>query len=329
METAGAVSVMPKPSWNGSPLPWKNSSTGSGHGAPPETASSRAERSWRSKSGTAVRAAHIAGTMNCTVARSRAIASSVCAGSNDGSSRLVPPTYSSGSVWTPRPPMWNIGATVTVTSDSRSPRPKDRVFTTFHRWLSWVSMAPLGRPVVPDVVHQAGEVAAVDVGAERAGVTAGKQLLELRLTVGRFAADDDPGADPHALADQRGTGDRCQGSRVDEQVGAGVGEQVGDLGRGQAQVHGHEHRPELGRGQHRLQEGGAVEEQPGHPVAAAYSFRAEGPGQLVGAAVELRVGDAAFAGDERRPVAGEERPPRRPTADALVHRCLLALLAVP
>ena len=36
---------MPNPSWNGTPFPWKYSSTGNGHGAPPVTASSSADRS--------------------------------------------------------------------------------------------------------------------------------------------------------------------------------------------------------------------------------------------------------------------------------------------
>lgn len=125
--------------------------TGRGHGAPPETASASDARSWLSKSGTAMRAAHIAGTMNCTVAFSDAIVTSAWAGSKDGRMTLRPPTYSSGSVCTPRTPMWNMGATVTVTSSARSPRPKDRLLTAFHRWLSWVSIAPLGRPVVPKV----------------------------------------------------------------------------------------------------------------------------------------------------------------------------------
>ncbi|SKS03675.1 Uncharacterised protein [Mycobacteroides abscessus subsp. abscessus] len=47
--------------------------------------------------------------------------------------------------------MWNNGATATVTSSPRRPMSVPRTLIAFHSRLSWVRIAPLGRPVVPDV----------------------------------------------------------------------------------------------------------------------------------------------------------------------------------
>ena len=75
---------------------------------------------------------------------------------------------------------------------------------TCHRRLSWVSIAPLGRPVVPDVYMRQTQVASGHVDAERPGLTAREHLFEICLAIGGLAADDHSGAHPHALAIKRG-----------------------------------------------------------------------------------------------------------------------------
>ena len=47
--------------------------------------------------------------------------------------------------------MWNRGAAATVTSVPEMPGPAVSMLTAFHSMLSWVSTAPLGTPVVPEV----------------------------------------------------------------------------------------------------------------------------------------------------------------------------------
>ena len=90
--TDGAVSVRPKPSWNGTPRSLKNSISGSGVGAPPDSAMSSDDRSWSSKPGSRISAAHIAGTRNCSVARCSAIAARKAGGSNVGTMTFLAPT---------------------------------------------------------------------------------------------------------------------------------------------------------------------------------------------------------------------------------------------
>ncbi len=54
------------------------------------------------------------------------------------------------SVVTFSPPMWNSGAAVSVMSSGFEDSAK-AALTLFHSRLPWVSMAPFGRPVVPEV----------------------------------------------------------------------------------------------------------------------------------------------------------------------------------
>ncbi len=47
--------------------------------------------------------------------------------------------------------MWNSGAAAIVTSVEAMPGPAESMLIAFHSMLSWVSTAPFGRPVVPEV----------------------------------------------------------------------------------------------------------------------------------------------------------------------------------
>ena len=102
--------------------------------------------------GTATTAAHMAGTRKMLDTFSRSIMSRVWTGSNapDCMITLVPPT-SSGGRPPARPAMWNSGAPGAATRSSGcQPRWVTWLNTCMSR-LWWVSTAPFGRPVVPDV----------------------------------------------------------------------------------------------------------------------------------------------------------------------------------
>ena len=75
---------------------------------------------------------------------------STSAGSKLRCRTTCPPPCSPISVVTFRPPMWNSGAAVRLTSPAKFSGPK-RAFTLFQKILPCVSIAPLGRPVVPEV----------------------------------------------------------------------------------------------------------------------------------------------------------------------------------
>ena len=164
-------------------------------------------------------------------------------------------------------------------------------------------------------VHKAGQVATGHGDAQRPRLAARKHLFEVRLAIGRLAADHHSGAHADAPTGERGAGDIGQVTRPHEDVGPGIGQQIGHLGGGEPEVHGHEDSPELGGGEHRLQEGGAVDQQSGHPVALAHTELAQCTGELVCAPVELGVGDATVPVDQRDTVSAEQGPSGSPTAN--------------
>ncbi len=98
------------------------------------------------------------------------------------------------------------------------------VLIAFHKRLSWVSIAPFGRPVVPDVyMRQDTSLPATSVPT-RPRLAARKHLFEVCVAVGGLAADHHSGAHPDALAVKRGAGKRGQVTRPHEDVGAGIGQ---------------------------------------------------------------------------------------------------------
>ena len=103
-----------------------------------------AQRGWRAI------ASNIAGTPNMKVTRWRSISSSVPPGSNAATRTQLPPLSSIGRVSMFSAAMWNSGAATRVTS---SPIRSGSIstLTAFQVRLAWVSIAPFGRPVVPEV----------------------------------------------------------------------------------------------------------------------------------------------------------------------------------
>ena len=211
--------------------------------------------------------------------------------------------------------MWNIGAAVTVTSVGRRPRGSSRALRALAMALAWVSIAPFGRPVVPDVYMipwTSRGSTSMSSGSSLGGVD---ELVVGQLAVGGGAGRD-PGrrrhehavADPHARLVERGAGDAGQRRVVGEHVDAGVGEDVADLGRLQAVVDRHDDGAELRRGEDVLHERHRVEQQHADPVAAAHAEPEQRPGQLVRAPLELLVRQLRRPLDQRHAVAVERRP---------------------
>ena len=89
----------------------------------------------------------------------------------------------------------------------------------------------LGAPGGARRVHEAAQVASGHVDAERPRLAAREHLFEVCLAVGGLAADHHSGAHADALAGKGGAGERGQMTRPYEDVGAGIGQQIGHLGR--------------------------------------------------------------------------------------------------
>src|SRR5687768_3738839 len=124
--------------------------SGSGTGAPPQIAERTDDRSAAAHRGERAIARNIAGTPNRNVTRYRSISSSVPSGSKADTRIAVPPLQNVGSTVWLSAATWNIGALTSVTSVLVTSTSTRRL-TVFQVTLAWVSMTPLGRPVVPEV----------------------------------------------------------------------------------------------------------------------------------------------------------------------------------
>ncbi len=229
--------------------------------------------------------------------RSRSIMSSVATGSKppDFMITLVPPSSSGG-----RPPaspaMWNSGAPGAATRSSGCQPMWVTWLKTCITRLWWVSTAPLGRPVVPDVyMMKAGSSSSTTTssGSSLAAASAASKSSPICSTVehGRCL-----------LACLR----RELGHRGvdDERRRARVGEHVGDLVGDQPEVHRDHDRPEPHSGQVRLPGLHAVEREHRDPVARPDPALGECAGQPGDPLVEFGVAAPcaveAEGGDVRR-----------------------------
>ncbi len=108
------------------------------------------DRSKLALSGCCSRATYIVGTPSMTVQRSRWSTSSALVGSKRGSRVIVPPARTVAFIPTVWPNEWNSGSPPKTTSSG-----VNRIMLT-HSWallamFAWLSSAPFGLPVVPDV----------------------------------------------------------------------------------------------------------------------------------------------------------------------------------
>ena len=94
---------------------------------------------------------HIEGTPRNTSADSRCISASASSASKRGISAMHAPVESAGLSTPARPKMWLNGAAPNTTSSAPSCSSGPARKAAVARRPPWVSSAPFGRPVVPDV----------------------------------------------------------------------------------------------------------------------------------------------------------------------------------
>ena len=112
-----------------------------------------------------------------------------------------------------------------------------------------------------------------------------------------------PTATTDTALDVRSTASRtafCRGLVGEQQLGAGVVEDVGDLAAGQPEVHRHPDRPEPVGREHDLHELGPVAHQHGHPVTEADTARGQRAGEPLDPVVQLAPGRGLALEPERR-----------------------------
>ena len=138
------------------------------------------ERSVSAKAGCCAMNKNIAGTPNIVVTLLAAMSASARPGSNVRCSTTSAPFWKATSVVTLSPPIWKTGAAVSVTSSARQSSVCMQL-ALFHQMLPWVSIAPLGLPVVPDVYM----MSATSSSRTRTGsVSGGAPLDPMRLVLG-------------------------------------------------------------------------------------------------------------------------------------------------
>ena len=171
---------------------------------------------------------------------------------------------------------------------------------------------PLGRPVVPNVyMRQARSLPATSMPSARGSPLASTVRSPPRR---RRALRRPPLAPAPRRPRRQGRRGRAgTADRPHEDVGAGIGQQEGHLRRGQPEVHRHEDRAELGGGEHRLQEGGAVEEQTA-TLSPCRTPNSRSARRVIGPPVERR-SDATVPVDQRDPVSGKKGSSSSPAAD--------------
>src|SRR5215218_10709567 len=122
----------------------------SGTGAPPVTMNRTLDRSTCGQASERARASSRSGLPKPTVTRWRSIACRIPTGLRSLGTTTVPPRNRTGNTFTPVPPTRKNGAMATVTSSLRKSA-QLRKLLTFQVRLAWVSLTPLGDPVVPEV----------------------------------------------------------------------------------------------------------------------------------------------------------------------------------
>ncbi len=101
-------------------------------------------------SGCCTRATYIVGTPSITVTLSRWSTSRALVGSKRGISVIVPPAAMVEFIPTVWPNEWNSGRPPKTTSSGVKSIMLTQI-SALRAMFAWVSSAPLGRPVVPDV----------------------------------------------------------------------------------------------------------------------------------------------------------------------------------
>ena len=247
-------------------------------------------------------AAYIVGTPSKMVTLSRPMISRALPASNRGSSVRLPPAKIVAFRPQVRPKTWNSGRQPMVTSPGPAFSRVAAVSSALRVRFAWVSSAPLGRPVVPEVYRITAVVAA---GLLRRRGRRGERG-EQRAHTGLIDLED--------LRARPGGALGCFHRRLvpgEQDLGPGIAEVVGDLAVLQHRVHRH-HR---GAGGERAvegdREGGHVRQHDGDPVTGRYPQRRQQRRRAAGGVPQLRVGQHQVVLADQ-PAARRGRPPSLP-----------------
>ena len=250
--------------------------------SPPLITTRTDDRSRRSMSGNAMIALTMAGASQTVVTLERSTSSTTAAASNDRWMSMVAPAASRDVVVrSKRRPRGRAGPQASPRSALVKPN-STRWARFFQARLAWVSMTPLGRPVVPDVY--------INRWMSSAAATTGATSLPLSRRVpmvvhpsgppaarpARPARPGRPDANPDQAVGEPGRRLRRQlRQRVvaDDGGGAGVLQDVADLGRGEPPVDRHGDGAQVVGGKEHLQELGAVVGEQRHDIAPDHPRR--------------------------------------------------------
>ncbi len=125
--------------------------TSTGIAEPPEMQVRRLDTSYDEASGALSIPAYIVGTPSKTVTSSRPITSSAFSASKRGISVRQAPLSTAALRPQVRPKQWKSGRQPITTSSGVSSTRVSAETAALERMLAWVSSAPLGLPVVPEV----------------------------------------------------------------------------------------------------------------------------------------------------------------------------------
>ena len=274
------------------PRPANTFISGSGTGAPPQMSMRIEVRSASLNGGTWLMNRNIAGTPKIVVTPYFGTSASAATGSKLRWRTISPPFCSVSSVVTLSPPMWNSGANTSVTSSSRMSSVL-AALALFHQKLACVSIAPFGRPVVPEVYMMTATASASTAGVSRDRCGRVERALRSRpIRRMPIVLDAEPSLHRHVVAD------RVEHGAVvavgDHRVAAGIVDDELEFGAGEPEVQRHEDRPEAGRGEHRLEERRVVETEVADPVARSDPAVAEHGRGAVDPLLQLSVGESSF-----------------------------------
>ena len=144
--------------------------------------------------------------------------------------------------------------------------------TLFHQKLPCVSIAPFGRPVVPEVYM----IIATSSSPTRTGSVGGAALVRpVRLVLGGEKSLER--RQPLALR----LDDGAELSVDDERARRAILDHEGEFRPGQAEIERHENRPEPRRGEHDEEEHRLVEAEEGDALALADPKRREPRGAIL------------------------------------------------
>ncbi len=125
--------------------------TSTGIGAPPDMQYLSAERSYSRSDSWWSSAKYMVGTPANTFTRSRSMISNASSGVKRGSSVMVPPAAIDAFCTTVCPNEWNSGSAPNITSSPPTGTSRGTTTAQLISRFEWVSSAPLGLPVVPEV----------------------------------------------------------------------------------------------------------------------------------------------------------------------------------